>query len=226
MERQILRLTALVVLTAFPLTACATFPREGPSRPALIGTGKSHAQYESDDAYCRQLARERTGVSPGEAMERAQIGSTILGTVLGAGLGAGLGGAIGGGRGAGIGAAAGGLSGAAGGVGAGTAMGGASATAVQQRYDGEYYACMYARGHQVPGLAPVAHPGPQQPAYVPPPPPPSAVPASAAPPPAPVGAQSETRGAQSVTTGPPSQTACKPTGRQVKTAQGLVPECE
>jgi outer membrane lipoprotein SlyB len=224
MVRSVIKLTALSLLAAFFLTACATFPREGPSRPALIGAGKSQTQYEADDSYCRQLASERTGVSPGDAMQKAQLTSGVLGTLLGAGLGAGLGGALGGGHGAGVGAAAGGLGGAATGIGAGTAMGAVSATAAQQRYDGEYYACMYARGHQVPGVAPAPQPVPPSPAYLPPPPPPRPATAPAQPAAGPPGSPASAPPAVAPSTAQPIP--CKPTGKFVKTTQGLVPECE
>lgn len=150
--------------------------------PAYVGDNKTAAQFEGDDFYCRQLAVDRTGISPGEAMQQSQAGSAILGTLLGAALGAGLGAAVGGGRGAGIGAAAGGATGLAGGLGSGTAMGSASASAAQQRYDVEYNQCMYGRGHRVPGMPTMERPT----QYAPPPPPPQSYqpqPPSAYPPP-------------------------------------------
>lgn len=60
-------LTALVVLAAVSLSACVTYPNPGPSSPAYIVDGKTQAEFAQADAYCRDLAQQRTGPAPGEA---------------------------------------------------------------------------------------------------------------------------------------------------------------
>lgn len=218
------KLASLLVALVFLLAACVTLPREGPTQPALIGTGKTTMQYDVDDNYCRQLASERTGVNPNEAMQEAQAGSAVAGGLIMGLLGAVIGSAFGGGRGAGIGAAAGAASGIAGGLEAGTSAGLASASAAQERFNAEYGACMYARGHQVPGVAPVVQPqAPAAPAYMPPPPPTGYQQPSSSPVPPTVGTAPPPQGM-----GPPGVPAvpCKGTGKYVKTPQGFVAECE
>lgn len=207
-----IRACAILILSSFFLSACATIP-PGPTRPALIGIGKPQGQYEADDARCRQLTMAKVG-DPAEA-QKQQVAGAVVGTLLGAALGAAVGGAFGG-RAPGIGAAIGGATGLGGGLGAGTAKAQHDTAILQQRWDGEYFGCMYAAGHQVPGIpAPASHNAPQ-PAYVPPPPP--AVPLS---PPA------YQPSAAPVTASPPAPPAsCKPTGKYVKTDRGIVPECE
>lgn len=226
-----LKIAGLLVVLVFSLTSCVvTLPRAGPTQPALIGTGKTQPQYDTDDGYCRALASERTGVDPNEVMQESQVESAVLGGVFMGLLGAVIGSAFGGGRGAGIGAVAGVASGAASGLGAGTSAGIASASAAQERYNAEYIACMYVRGHQVPGVASVVQPQPSAaPAYsLPPPPPPPPAgyqqPSSSPMPPAAVGAVPPPPGAG--TPGAASVAPCKTTGKYVRTTQGLVAECE
>lgn len=167
------RCITLLILPVFFLASCATFGPPGPTTPAHIGTGKSLVQYDSDDARCRNLATARAG-DPAQ-VQQSQAASAVLGTLLGAAAGAAIGGAFGGGSGAGRGAAIGGGAGLIGGLGAGTAQAQSDAARIQQRWSSEYYACMYAAGHQVPGMAAPQAPAPQ-PTYLPPPPPPSAAP--------------------------------------------------
>ncbi len=205
---------ALIVLPVFLLTACTTYPNPGPSSPAYIGDGKTQAEFGQADAYCRDLALNRTGISPGDAAAQSTAGSAVVGTLLGAALGAGIGAAA---RNPGLGAAIGAGAGLAGGAAYGAGSGAASASLVQQRYDAEYYQCMYAAGHKVPG---VMH-APQQQSYPPPPPPPPP-PSSApqyAPPPSPPGASAPAPPAT-----PPA--ACKPSGKYVRTAEGFREICE
>ena len=198
---------AFLILPIFLLAACTTMPLAGPSMPAYIGEGKTVTQFDGDDVSCRQLAHARTGVSPGEAMQQSQAGSAVLGALLGAALGAGIGGALGGGRGAGIGAASGAGLGLGTGLGTGTAAGHTSAMAAQQRYDAEYWQCMYARGHKVPGVAAPVSMQPQ-PQLVPPP---SVAPSN---PPSSYVLPSPTP--------PPASAPCRLTGRYVRTTQGFV----
>lgn len=158
---------AVVALSGLVFSACATHPALGPTSPAYIGDGKTRAEFEQTDGYCRDLARQRTGISPGEAAGQSTAGSAVLGTLLGAGLGAGIGAAAGN---PGLGAAIGAGAGLAGGAAYGSSAGASSAAAVQQRYDAEYNQCMYAAGHRVAGV--MAPPPPPRVASGPPPPPP------------------------------------------------------
>ncbi|HYB71976.1 MAG TPA: hypothetical protein VED18_01290 [Candidatus Sulfotelmatobacter sp.] len=161
------RLAVVVALAAMGLSACMTYPVTGPSSPAYIGDTRTQADFAQADAACRDLAMQRTGISPGDAAAQSTAGSAVLGTLLGAGLGAGIGAAAGNPAiGAAIGAGAGALLGA----GQGSAAGASSAWVVQQRYDAEYHQCMFAAGHKVP--AALAPPASQMAAPPPPPPPP------------------------------------------------------
>ncbi len=160
------RLAVVVALAAMGLSACMTYPVTGPSIPAYIGDTRTQADFAQADAACRDLAMQRTGISPGDAAAQSTAGSAVLGTLLGAGLGAGIGAAAGNPA---IGAAIGAGAGALVGAGQGSAAGASSAWVVQQRYDAEYHQCMYAAGHKVP--AALAPPAPQMAAPPPPPPP-------------------------------------------------------
>ncbi len=208
------KLIPFVVLSAFLLGACTTYPNPGPSSPAYIGDGRTQAEFAQADAYCRDLAQARTGITPGDAAGQSTAGSAVLGTLLGAALGAGIGAAAGD---PGLGAAIGAGAGLAGGVAYGAGTGATSAAIVQQRYDAEYYQCMYAAGHKVPGVM-VA----PQPAMSPPPPPPPPAPPGApqyAPPPPPPGVS-----APAPPPTPPA--ACKPSGKYVRTPEGFKEICE
>jgi hypothetical protein len=159
---------ALLIVTA----GCATAPR-GPSVTVLPGSGKTFERFQADDAACRQWADQHMGESPQEAMNQNTVTGAAVGTAAGAVLGAIVGSASGhAGTGAAIGAGSGLLVGGAAGASSGQAYG----MEAQRRYDIAYQQCMYAKGNQVPGMAP----GPPAPvAEVAPPPPPP-------PPPAPV----------------------------------------
>ena len=163
------RTIALAVLVAFFMGACVSVPHSaGPSVPALMGSGKTPQEFERDKAYCNQQALARAG-SPSEAAAASQVGSTVLGTLLGAALGVAAG-AIGGS--AGLGAAVGAGVGAIGGTAAGAQAAAVSAGEVQRRYNTEYFGCMYAAGHQVPGTYAPPQYQQQPPRLMPPPPPP------------------------------------------------------
>ena len=200
------RLISFVVLSVFLFTACATYPNAGPSSPAYIGDGRTHAEFGQADAYGRDLAQSRTGVTPGDAAAQSTAGSALFGTLLGAALGAGIGAAAGN---PGMGAAIGAGTGLAGGVAYGAGTGATSAAMVQQRYDAEYHQCMYAAGHNVPG-APVA---PQQQSYMPP-----AAPSSAP--------QYAPPGPPTSGFAPAPPTSCRPTGKYVRTPEGFREICE
>ena len=146
------------------VTACATVP-QGPSLMALPGRGKTPEQFNTDDAYCRQLALQQSGGrSADQNAVDSEVRSATLGTVIGAAAGA----LIGGHEGAGVGAGTGLVFGAL----AGTDAANRSAYTTQQRYDVSYAQCMYDTGHRVPvaGRLTVERNRPVPP---PPPPPPS-----------------------------------------------------
>jgi hypothetical protein len=170
-------LERLVAVAAIGVAGCATLPA-GPSLNALPGSRKTFDQFTADDATCRQFALEQVGgKSPSEAANQTTAAGAVVGTALGAAAGA----AIGGGSGAAVGAGFGLLTGSA--VGAGYA--GGTFNTVQQRYDGAYYQCMFAKGQKIPvsgSVARSARPPSQSPPvaaqgpYYPPPPPPNAPP--------------------------------------------------
>lgn len=206
---------ALLALPALLLTPTLTYAQVGPTSPAYIGDGKTPAEFAQADAYCRDLARSRTGTTPDEASTKSTVGSAVVGGLLGAGLGAGIGAAAGSpGKGAAIGAGAGLLGGAA----YGASSGSTAAAAVQQRYDAEYYQCMHLSGHKVPG----AMSSPQQPSYYSPQPPPPPAPSGApqyAPPAAPPSVSAPAPP-------PPVPAACRPSGKYVRTPEGFKEICE
>ena len=52
---------AMVLVPLVALGACTVAPPSGPSIVALPGHGKSLAQFQQDDQYCRNYAQERGG---------------------------------------------------------------------------------------------------------------------------------------------------------------------
>jgi hypothetical protein len=146
----VVRTCSLLLISSLLLGACATVPA-GPSVMALPGSGKPFDAFQSDDVVCRQWAAQQAATTPERAGGLATAEGAGIGTLLGAGLGAALG-AIG--HNPGLGAAV----GAGGGLVAGSALGAGAgqraANEVQRRYDAAYEQCMYAKGNQVPGIAP------------------------------------------------------------------------
>ncbi len=124
----------------------------------MPGKGKSLAQFQQDDASCRNYASAQTGgVQPAQAANQSAVGSAVIGTALGAAAGAALGAAAGN---AGIGAAAGAGAGLLGGASVGANNAQVSAANIQDRYDIAYSQCMSANGNEVPEQAPVAYGAP------------------------------------------------------------------
>ena len=167
-------LGGLLAAGALALPGCVTTP-SGPSDMALPGAGKSFAEFQADDATCRDYAAGRSGTTPQQAGDTSAVRSAAVGTAIGAAGGAAIGAAAGdAGEGAAIGAGTGLLAGSA--VGAGTSA--SSSREAQFRYDHAYDQCMYARGNQIPVVAPgpsagyaMAHPpGAPGPGAVAPPP--------------------------------------------------------
>ncbi len=154
LERQ-LKVNPFVVLAAAALAGCAA-PPMGPFVQVFPGPGKTFDQFQYDDAQCRQFADLQVR-GQANAINQQAAGGAVLGTVLGAGLGA----VIGGGRGAAVGA----VSGAGLGIGLGATSSSGAQYGVQAQYDNAYAQCMYARGEQVPGLAPA--PAVYAPVYAP-----------------------------------------------------------
>jgi len=176
---------------ALLLGACASQPL-GPTVQVMPNPNKPFQIFQQEQAECKQYASGEISGQVDEANKRA-IGAALLGTAIGAGAGA----VAGGGQGAKVGTAAGAVVGTA--VGAGSSN--KAQLSIQQQYDVAYTQCMYAKGNQVPGMAPVVVPAPApapapapkpkpkpapKPSDAPPPPPPSSAPpppASAPPPP-------------------------------------------
>ncbi|WP_153110589.1 glycine zipper family protein [Propionivibrio limicola] len=136
-------LTVLLALAGLTLFGgCASVPT-GPSAMALPGTGKTLAQFNRDDAECRQYATNQLGgTTASGAATQAGVESAAVGTVVGALAGAAFGGQDGAAFGAGTGLLFGSM------IGLGTAQ--SSYYATQQYYDNAYFQCMYARGQRVP----------------------------------------------------------------------------
>ena len=206
----VFQVVAVAVITAFLSSACAV-AAPGASRPVYMGMGKTPSEFERDKDYCQNVAVQRTGVNPNEVGQQNTGVGAVIGMLFGAALGAAIGAATGSpSAGAAIGAGA----GLIGGTGAGAAHGAESAEAAQRRFNTEYYECMYARGHQVPGSAVMSSQPPPQAAPPPPPPPPPSPSGSRFAPPAAYAAPA------------PSAAPCKQTGKYVKTPSGFQPECE
>ena len=137
------RKVAIGALASLAILSGCTSEPVGPRAGVMPAPNKPFAEFQRDDAICRQFAQQQsTGVAQGA--NNQQIGSAVLGTVLGAGLGA----ALGGGRGAGIGAA----TGALGGTMVGSSQAQRGTFTAQQLYDSAYQQCMYAHGNQVAGF--------------------------------------------------------------------------
>jgi hypothetical protein len=125
----------------------------GPTIQVMPGPGKSFANFQSDQAVCRQFADQAVSDQAQGANLRG-LATTALTTALGAGLGA----AIGGGQGAAIGAAGGAL----GGAGLGALRTSNTQNAIQAQYDNAFAQCMFSLGNSVPAAGPMMV-QPQQP---------------------------------------------------------------
>ncbi|HEV2550269.1 MAG TPA: glycine zipper family protein [Stellaceae bacterium] len=150
----------VALVAALALAGCVAAPPAGPSVLVLPGKDKNFAQFQQDDASCRQFASAQTGgASPAEAANNSTATSAAVGTVLGAAAGAAIGAAAGNpAAGAAIGAGSGLVVGGASGINAGAY----SAASLQQRYDMSYLQCMASNGNQVPQpgqLAGTGYPG-------------------------------------------------------------------
>ena len=160
----------LVLLPLLALGACAVAPPSGPSVVAMPGQGKDWAQFQHDDAVCRNYAQSRMP-NAGQTVANSQnnaAATTVAGGALGAAAGAALGSLSGNvGAGAAVGVIAGLLGGAA------VAGNGAQVTAqsLQGRYDVAYAQCMVGHGETIerPPSPPVVYYAPP-PVYYPAPP--------------------------------------------------------
>ncbi len=139
------RTAPAVLIPVILLAACAQTPMV-PTVQVLPGPGKSFANFQNDQAVCRQFAQEAVG-DQAQGANLHGLGVAALTTVLGAGLG----GAIGGGRGAGIGAAAGAL----GGAGIAGARTSRTQYTIQAQFDAAFVQCMYSLGNSVPSMGPM-----------------------------------------------------------------------
>ncbi len=139
------RTAVAVLIPALLLAACAETPMV-PTVQVLPGPRKSFADFQNDQATCRNFAQQAVGDQVRGANLRG-LGTAALTTALGAGLG----GAIGGGGGAGIGAAAGAL----GGAGIASAQTARAQNTIQAQFNAMYVQCMYSLGNSVPSMGPM-----------------------------------------------------------------------
>jgi hypothetical protein len=146
--RQVVVSAAILVM----LAGCAATPM-GPTVQVMPGPGRSFEVFQADLAGCKYFAEEQVRGQAESANQRA-AGGAVLTTVLGAGLGAAIGGAAGN---AGAGAAIGAATGAGGGALYGANASTGAQYSIQQQYDNAFSQCMYAKGHQVPGFAPIVN---------------------------------------------------------------------
>jgi hypothetical protein len=133
------------VVLVLALGGCVTVP-VGPAVMALPGQYKPFDQFRADDLECRQYASAAIGAA-GEAVANTAAAQAVGSALLGAAVGAAIGSVSGN---AGQGAAIGGGTGLLWGSAAGGSYAGMSSYELQQRYDGAYMQCMYAKGNQVP----------------------------------------------------------------------------
>ncbi|MCM2289253.1 MAG: hypothetical protein NDI67_09520 [Sulfuritalea sp.] len=130
------------ISAALLLAGCASVP-SGPSVMALPGSGKHFDQFRSDDAICREYARQQIG---GAGANQAGVDAGLRSAAVGTAVGAVAGAAIGGRNAVGVGAGTGLLVGSL----AGTGAAQSSAYGTQHNYDNAYVQCMYGKGHRVP----------------------------------------------------------------------------
>jgi len=138
---------------ALALAGCVSQPM-GPTITVMPAPNKPFEVFAQDQEACKDFAVNQVA-GGAEAANNQALGTAAIGTALGAGLGA----AVGEGRGAAVGAATGAVAGSA--IGAGQSE--RAQLSLQQRYDIAYEQCMYAKGNQVPGMAPPVAPPPPPP---------------------------------------------------------------
>ena len=153
-----LRAGIVALFAALVLGACAAPLPAGPTVMVLPAKDKSFADFQQDDAACRQFAASQIGnASPGATANQSLANSAAAGTLLGAAAGAAIGAATGG---AGAGAAIGAASGLVLGTATGAGAAGYSGADLQWRYDMGYLQCMSAKGESVPTTRGAARPYP------------------------------------------------------------------
>jgi hypothetical protein len=135
------RTAATVLIPALLLAACAQTPMV-PTVQVLPGPRKSFADFQNDQATCRNFAQQAVSDQAQGANLRG-LGVAALTTALGAGLG----GAIGGGSGA--------AAGALGGAGIASAQTTRAQNTIQAQFDAIYVQCMYSLGNSVPSMGPM-----------------------------------------------------------------------
>ncbi|MFA5941478.1 MAG: hypothetical protein WC809_19185 [Sinimarinibacterium sp.] len=150
---------ALAAAAVLLLAACVQMPA-GPTVSVMPAPYKPFELFRTDDAACRGYADTQVRGPALQAQDQAAAG-----VATGAAVGAVAGGLItDSARGAGSGAAIGLIAGSLGGA----ASADRSSWSLQRRYNIAYEQCMYAKGNQVPGFAPVTVPPPPPPPSVPP----------------------------------------------------------
>jgi len=137
------RLTAFVI-ALLALTGCQPTVPTGPTITVMPGPGKTLAQFQNDDAICRQFAQSQiqappSGLnSPTGTAAATTVGATAAGALLGAAAGnAGMGAAIGAGA------------GLLGGSAWGAHRSGQQSADMQQSFNIAYAQCMRTRGNSI-----------------------------------------------------------------------------
>jgi len=137
------------------LVGCTETPA-GPTVQVMPRSNKSFEAFQADQAACKAYAESQVS-GQADAANKKALTTGALTTLAGAGLGAAIGAATGS-------AATGAAIGAATGAGGGGLYGAHTASqknaTIQQQYDTAYMQCMYSKGNQVPGYAPIAEAGP------------------------------------------------------------------
>ncbi len=134
--------------SALALAGCAVAPPAGPRIVSLPGPNKTFAQFQQDDAQCRQYGQQVSGGLPAaQAASANATNAPIAGTAIGAAVGAVIGAAAGNPA---LGAAIGGGAGLLFGSASGAGQAEYSELSLQERYDIGYAQCMAANGNSVP----------------------------------------------------------------------------
>lgn len=142
---RVVKLLSMAMASPFLLVACATSPM-GPTVQVMPSPTKPFQIFQQDQEMCKQHAQSQIAGQADMSNQKA-FGTAALGTLLGAGLGA----AVGNHQGAGAFGAAGAITGTA----AGTNAQASDQQSIQTQYNNAYTQCMYSRGNQVAGVAPV-----------------------------------------------------------------------
>lgn len=136
------------VIVLLALSGCQPPAPTGPTIAVMPGPHKSLAQFQNDDAICRNFAQNQS-YQPAQTGLNSPTGTAAATTVGGAAAGALLGAAAGN---AGMGAAIGAGAGLIGGSAWGAHKANQQGESMQQSYNIAYAQCMKTKGNSVPGM--------------------------------------------------------------------------